>query len=171
MGRQLHAGRVTRDAGSRRGLPQRHSGDARFSRGRRRPSRRGAHLLVRWRVRASAGSLGTSACLVPTRPRRRSGLSVWMGPRCRRDGLSGACVMASRRGRSRDFVHRPHADADGEPHPCRHARKWKNVRGLIRIDARRPRSRRAERRRTRPARGRARSRAVPRFRNVFRRMG
>ena len=41
-------------------------------------------------------------------------------------GLSGDCVMAARRGRSRDFAHRPHADADGGPHPCRHARGWKN---------------------------------------------
>ena len=55
-----------------------------------------------------------------------------------RDGLSGDCVVASRRGRSRDFAHRPHADADRGPHPCRHARVWKIARGLVRIDAWRP---------------------------------
>ena len=42
------------------------------------------------------------------------------------------------------------------PHPCRHARVWKNARGLVRIDARRPCARRAERLRTRPPRARAR---------------
>ena len=42
--------------------------------------------------------------------------------------LAGDCVMASRQRRSRRFAHRTDADADGEPHPCRHARKWKNVR-------------------------------------------
>ena len=118
----------------------------------RRPSRRRDHLLVRRRVRASAGSLGTGARLVPTRPRRRSGLPFRTGPRRRRDGLSCACVVASRRGRSRDFAHRPHADADRGPHPCRHARVWKNVRGHVRIDAGRPHARGAERLRARPAR-------------------
>ena len=49
------------------------------------------------------------------------------GPRRRRDGLSGDCVVASRRGRSRDFAHRPHAGADRGPHPCRHACVWKNA--------------------------------------------
>ena len=48
-----------------------------------------------------------------------------------------------------------HADADRGPHPCRHARVWKNARGHVRIDARRPRARRAERLRTRPPRARA----------------
>ena len=71
------------------------------------------------------------------------------------DGLSGDCVVASRRSRSRDFAHRPHADADRGPHPCRHARVWKNARGPVRIDAWRPRARRAERLRTRPPRARA----------------
>ena len=28
------------------------------------------------------------------------------------------------RGRSRDFAHRSHADADRGPHPCRHACSW-----------------------------------------------
>ena len=77
------------------------------------------------------------------------------GPRRRRDGLSGDCVVASRRSRSRDFAHRPHADADRGPHPCRHARVGKNARGHVRIDAWRPRARRAERLRTRPPRARA----------------
>ena len=44
------------------------------------------------------------------------------GPRRRRDGLSGDRVVASGRGRSRDFARRPHADADRGPHACRHAR-------------------------------------------------
>ena len=50
------------------------------------------------------------------------------------------------------FAHRAHADADGGPHACRHARAWKNARGVVRIDARRPRARRAERLRARPPR-------------------
>ena len=93
------------------------------------------------------------------------------GPRRRRDGLSGDCVVASRRGRSRDFAHRPHADADRGPHPCRHARVWKNARGHVRIDAWRPRARRAERLRTRPPRARARSDHVSRVRRVSRGLG
>ena len=152
MGRQLRARRVAVDAGARGGLPQRRRGETRFARGRRRPSRRRDHLLVRRRVSRGAGSFGTRARLVPTRPRRRSGLSLRTGPRRRRDGLSGDCVVASRRSRSRDFAHRPHADADRGPHPCRHARVWKNARGHVRIDAWRPRARRAERLRTRPPR-------------------
>ena len=131
----------------------------------------GHHLLVRRRVSRSAGSSGTRARLVPTRPRRRSGLSLRTGPRRRRDGLSGDCVVASRRGRSRDFAHRPHADADRGPHPCRHARVRKNARGHVRIDARRPRARRAERLRTRPPRARARSALVSRVWRVSRGLG
>ena len=166
VGRQLRAGRVAVDEGARSGLPQRRRGETRFARGRRRPSRRRGHLLVRRRVSRSAGSSRTRARLVPTRPRRRSGLSLRTGPRRRRDGLSGDCVVAARRGRSRDFAHRPHADADRGPHPCRHARVWKNARGPVRIDARRPRARRAERIRTRPPRARARSAHVARVRRV-----
>ena len=52
----------------------------------------GVDLLVRRRVSRGAGSFGTGARLVPTRPRRRSGLSLRTGPRRRRDGLSGDCV-------------------------------------------------------------------------------
>ena len=44
-----------------------------------------------------------------------------LGPRCRGDGQPGDCFVVSRRGRSRDFAHRSHADADRGPHPCRHA--------------------------------------------------
>ena len=40
----------------------------------------GDHLLVRRRVSRGAGSFGTCARLVPTRPRRRSGLSLRTGP-------------------------------------------------------------------------------------------
>ena len=76
MGRQLHARRVAIDAGARSGLPQRRRGETQFARGRRRPSRRRDHLLVRRRVSRGAGSLGKGARLVPTRPRRRSGLSL-----------------------------------------------------------------------------------------------
>ena len=105
VGRQLRARRVAVDAGARGGLPQRRRGETRFARGRRRPSRRRDHLLVRRRISRGAGSLGKRARLVPTRPRRRSGLSLRTGPRRRRDGQSGDCVVASRRGRSRDFTH------------------------------------------------------------------
>jgi len=76
VGRQLAAGRSPVDAGSRRGLPQRRRGETRFAGGRRRPPRRRAHLLVRRRVSRGAGSSGTCARLVPTRSRRRSGLSL-----------------------------------------------------------------------------------------------
>ena len=55
MGRQLRAGRVAVDAGARRGLPQRRRGETRFARGRRRPSRRRGHLLVRRRVSSRRG--------------------------------------------------------------------------------------------------------------------
>ena len=67
----------------------------------------------------------------------------------------GGCVVASRRGRSGDFAHRPYADADRGPRPCRHACLWTNARGLVRIDAWRARARRAERVRNRPPRARA----------------
>ena len=59
------------------------------------------------------------------------------------------------------------ADADREHHACRHARAWGNARGLVRIDARRPRARRAERIRTRPPRARARAALVARVRACF----
>ena len=52
-------------------------------------------------------------------------------------------------------------------HACRHARVWKNVRGLVRIDAWRPSARRAERLRTRPPRARARPAHVWRAFGVF----
>ena len=55
MGRQLHARRVAIDAGARGGLPQRRRGEARFARGRRRPSRRRDHLLVRRRISSRRG--------------------------------------------------------------------------------------------------------------------
>ena len=57
-----------------------------------------------------------------------------------RDGLSCVCVVAARGGRSRDFAHRAHAEADRGDHPCRHARVCKIAHGLVRIDARRPRA-------------------------------
>ena len=59
------------------------------------------HSLVRRRVSRSARSSGTRARSVPTRPRRRSGLSLRAGRRRRRDGLSGDRVVAARRGRAR----------------------------------------------------------------------
>ena len=64
-----------------------------------------------------------------------------------------------------------HADADRGPHPCRHARVWENARGHVRIDARRPCARRAERVRTRPPRARARPAHVARVRRVSRGLG
>ena len=64
-------------------------------------------------------------------------------------------VVAARRGRSRGFARRRAADADRGPHAYRHARVRENARGHVRIDARRPLARRAERRRTRPTRARA----------------
>jgi hypothetical protein len=118
--------------------PQRCRGEPRFAGGRRRPSRRRSHLLVRRRVPRGAGSLGTCAASVPSRSRRGSGLSLRIGSRRRHNVLLGVGVMASRRGRSRDFTYRPNADADGGPRPCRHARVWKIGRGLVRIDAGRP---------------------------------
>ena len=77
----------------------------RFARSRRRASSPRHHLLVRWRICRSSGSLGTRARPVPTRPRRRTGVSLRTGPRSRRDGLSGVHVVASRRGRSGGFAH------------------------------------------------------------------
>ena len=56
-------------------------------------------------------------------------------PGVARDGLSGVRAVAARRGRSRGFPRRPHADADRGPHPCRHARARKNARGHVRTDA------------------------------------
>ena len=75
VGRQLHAWRAIGDEGARRGFPQRRrarpdspeAGVAHRARG---------HALVRRRVSRSAGSSGTRARPVPTRPRRRSGLSL-----------------------------------------------------------------------------------------------
>ena len=105
MGRQLCAWRVAIDAGARSGLPQRHRGEARFARGRRRPSHCRDHLLVRRRVSPGSGSPRACAGLVPTRPRRRSDFPLGTGPRHRHDGQSGERLVASRRGRSRDFAH------------------------------------------------------------------
>ena len=88
------------------GLPRRRRGEAQFARGRRRPSRRRDHTLVRRRVSRGAGSSGTRAGLVPTRPRRRSGISLRTGPRRRRNALSGAHIVADRRDQAGDFAHR-----------------------------------------------------------------
>ena len=55
---QAHAAAFLNDVG----------GETRFAGGRRRSSRRRNHLLVRRRVSRGAGSLGTRARLVPTRP-------------------------------------------------------------------------------------------------------
>ena len=68
MGRQRHERRLAIDAGARSGLPQRHRGETRFARGRRRPSLRRDHLLVRRRVSRGAGSPRKGARPVPTRP-------------------------------------------------------------------------------------------------------
>ena len=76
MGRQLRARRVVGDEGARGGLPQRRRGETRFARGRRRAPRRRDHPLVRRRISRSAGSSGTRARPVPTRARRRSGVSL-----------------------------------------------------------------------------------------------
>ena len=71
------ARRIAGDEGARGGLPQRRRGETRFARGRRRPSRRRDHIC--WfagEYRRGAGSFRTCARPVPTRPRRRSGLSL-----------------------------------------------------------------------------------------------
>ncbi len=122
MGRQLRAWRVAVDAGARRGLPRATS--------RRDPIRPRPASRI-----APPGSLAGSPASIARRGiiwNARSPCSnpaattIWpfasdrtpASARC----LSGDCVMASGRHRSRDFAHRPHADADRGPHPCRHAR-------------------------------------------------
>ena len=103
LGRQLRARRLAVDEGACGGLPQPTS---RRDPIRPRPASRIASPgppTVRWRVSRGAGSLGTGARLVRTRPRRRSGLSFRTGRRRRRDALSGDRFVASRRGRSRGF--------------------------------------------------------------------
>ena len=95
----------------------------------------------------------------------------FIAPMSKRQLRAVHSVMTSRRGRSGDFTYRPHADADGGAHPCRHARAWKNAGGHVRSDACRPRSRRAQRRRACPARSRARVADVGRFRRVSRGLG
>ena len=54
--------------------------------------------------REAPGSARACAGLVPTRPRRRSDFPLGTGPRHRHDGQSGERLVASRRGRSRDFA-------------------------------------------------------------------
>ena len=120
---------------------------------------------------ARRGSLGKGARLVPTRPRRRFGLSLRMGPRRRRDGQSGGCLVASRRDRSRDFTCSSHEDAGRGPDPCQHARVRQFVRGHVRIDARRPPSRHPKRFRIGPPRARTRAGHVSARSACFSRVG
>ena len=112
-----------------------------FARGRRRPSRRRRNSLVRRRVRAGAGSLGTSACIVPTRPRRRHGLPFRTGSRRLHDGVSSACIVASRRDRACDILHVADVGADSVPLPWQHDRPRTHVRRPICFDAWRPHAR------------------------------
>ncbi len=70
MGRQLHARRIAFDAGALCGLPQRRRGETQFAGGRRRSSRRWDNVLGRRRISRGAGSSGTCARPVPTRPGR-----------------------------------------------------------------------------------------------------
>ena len=145
VGRQLRARRAVGDEGSRRDLPQRRRGETRFARGRSRSPRRRNHALVRRRVSRSARSSGTGARLVPTRARRRSGVSLRTGRGRRGDALPRAHIVAAGRHRARGFPRRRRRGADRGPRPYRHARIRENARGHVRTDARRPLARRAER--------------------------
>ena len=98
----------------------------------------GATCWFAGEYREARGSFGTGARLVPTRPRRRPGVPFRTGPRRLRDGVSCACVVASRRDRSRGVVHVADAGAHGVPHAWQHDRPRTHVRGAICIDARRP---------------------------------
>ena len=138
-------GELAIDEGARGGLPQRRRGETRLARGRRRPSRRRDHLLVRRRVSRSAGSSGTRARLVPTRPRRRSGLSLRTGRRRRtqwpiwrlRRGLSARSIARV------SLIDRMQARIAGLTHVGTLAYGQMH-RGHVRTDAWRPCARRAE---------------------------
>ena len=105
MGRQLHSGRPAVDEGARRGPSSATSRrDPICPRPASRIASAGITSLVRRRVSRSAGSFGMGARLVPTRPRRRSGLPLRTGPRRRGDALPRDCAVAAGRRRTRDFA-------------------------------------------------------------------
>ena len=152
MGRQLRARRVAVDAGARSGLPQRRRGETQFARGRRRPSRRRDHLLVRRRVSRGAGSLERALALF--QPGRDDDLAFRFGLD---PGIAAMVYLANASwplgevDRAISLIDRMQTRMRG-PHPCRHARICKNAFGPVRFDARRPCARRAEGVRTRPTR-------------------
>ena len=141
--RRIRAGRAIVDEGGSSCLPQRGRGKARFTRGRRCPSRHRDHPAIRRRVRRSEGSSGKSTRPVPTGARRRIGLSIRARRRDQRNGQSGACLVAARRVRSSDRARRPDADADYWSHTCPSALVRATAYSIVRIDAWRPFSRRA----------------------------
>ena len=134
---------------------ERRRGETRFARGRRRPSRRrdshaGSPESI---ARREIISNGRSPCSNP------AATTIWPFASDRTPASPRWPIWRLRRGLWAKSIARfrssTAADADRAPHPCRHARVWKNARGHVRIDARRPRARRAERLRTRPTHARA----------------
>ena len=93
------------------------------------------------------------------------------GSRRLRDGVSCACIVASRRDRACDILHVADVSADSVPLPWQHDRPRTHVRRPICFDAWRPHAREGKFHGTCSNRQRARSRTVPRLRNVFRWVG
>ncbi len=102
-GRQLRPRRIAVDENACGGFPQRRRGETRFAGGRRRSPGGRSHTLVRRRVSRSARASRTSTGLVPTRSRRRSGVSL--RTRCwrRRNALPRDGIVADGRRRTRGF--------------------------------------------------------------------
>ena len=88
---------------ARRRLPRRRRGEPRFARGRSRSPRSRSHALVCRRVSRSARTSGTRARPIPTRPRRRSGVSLRTGRGRCGDAFPRAHVVATGRDRARRF--------------------------------------------------------------------
>ena len=156
MGRQLRARRLAIDAGARSGLPQRRRGETRFARGRRRPSRRRDHLLVRRRVREARDHLERALALF--QPGRDDDLAFRFGLDPGVGAMAYLAIASWPLGevdRAISLIDRMQTRIAGLTHVGTLA-VGRMHRGLVRIDARRPRARRAERLRTRPPRARAR---------------
>ena len=104
-GSAASCGRVAVDADARGGLPRRRRGETQFARGRRRPSRRRDHMLVRRRVSRGAGSLLKRA-LALFQPGRDDDLAFRFGQDAgvAAMGYLAIASVAAGRSRSRDFA-------------------------------------------------------------------
>ena len=127
VGRQLHSWRAASDAGALGGFPQRRRGETRFARGRCRASAAGTtHWFAGEYPEARDSWNAPSPCFSP------AGTTIWRFASDRtpasRNALLRACLMATRRRRTRGFPSRRAQARIARHHAYRHARIRKSSR-------------------------------------------